>query len=66
MKYSELIKLLKEIGCYITREGANHSIFYSPVTKKSFTVPRHLTKDVPMGTLKSIKRDSGLDKGGKN
>jgi predicted RNA binding protein YcfA (HicA-like mRNA interferase family) len=61
MKYSELEKLLKKSGCTIKREGSNHSIWYSPKTGKSFPVGRHRTEDVRPGTLKSIKRDAGLE-----
>lgn len=34
MKFSELEKQLKAIGCFIQREGSEHSIWYSPVTGK--------------------------------
>ena len=33
MRYSELEKLIKQAGCYILKEGANHSIWYSPITQ---------------------------------
>ena len=60
MKYSELERMLRDAGCYITREGSNHCLWYSPVTGKTFPVGRHKTQEVPTGTLKSIKRDAGL------
>lgn len=60
MKYSELVRKLKDAGCSVRRPGRNHDIWYSPVTEKQFTIPRHKTKDVPEGTLQSIKRDAGL------
>ena len=60
MKYSELIKQLKSIGCTVYREGANHTQWYSPKTGKIFPVGRHKTEEVPLGTLKSIMRDAGL------
>ena len=62
MRYSELKKQLKSIGCYIVSQGANHEIWYSPVTGKRFPVGRHKTEEVKAGTLKSIKEQSGLDK----
>lgn len=61
MKYSELYKILKEAKCQIIREGANHSIWYSPATGRMFPVSRHKGQDVPQGTLKSIKKDAGLE-----
>ena len=61
MRYSELEKILKEAGCEIYREGKNHTIWVNPQTGAKFTVPRHKTQDVPIGTLKSIKKRAGLE-----
>lgn len=61
MKYSELIKLLKKAGCTVYREGSNHTQWHSPITGKTFPVGRHKSEDVPIGTLKSIMRDAGLE-----
>ena len=60
VKYSELEKELRRIKCTVYWQGANHTIWYSPVTGKLFPVARHRTEDVPAGTLKSIMRDAGL------
>ncbi len=60
MRYSELEKKLKKAGCTVLREGANHCIWFSPVTGKQFPVSRHKTEEIPRGTLKSILRDAGL------
>lgn len=60
MKYSELERMLRDAGCYIIREGANHCLWYSPATDKTFPVGRHKTQEVPTGTLKSIQRAAGL------
>lgn len=60
MKYSELIKLLRQAGCTVHREGANHTQWYSPKTGKIFPVGRRRTEDVPTGALKAIMRDAGL------
>lgn len=61
MKYSELEKWLKQSGCYILKEGANHTIWFSPITGKKFPVGRHKTQDVPAGTLKSIQKAAGIE-----
>ena len=61
MKYSELKRKLKELGCYIWREGRGHEIWFSPKTGKKFPVGRHGTEDVPQGTLKSIFKDAGIE-----
>lgn len=60
MTYGELKRQLKKIGCRPDREGSNHEIWYSPITDKRFPVGRHNTKEVPCGTLQSIKKDAGL------
>ena len=44
-KVSEIIKKIKACGCYKIREGANHEIWYSPVTGQEFPVPRHYGKE---------------------
>lgn len=61
MKYSELEKEIKQIGCYILKEGANHTIWFSPITGKKFPVSRHKTQEVPAGTLKSIRKAAGIE-----
>lgn len=60
MKFAELKRELKKIGCRKDHEGANHEIWYSPITNLYFPISRHNGEEVKNGTLKSIKRDSGL------
>lgn len=60
MSVSELKKQLKQGGCFVDREGTNHEIWYSPITKKHFPVPRHDSKDIPKGTVNRILKDAGL------
>lgn len=61
MRYSELEKELRKAGCYILKEGASHTIWYSPITGKKFPVSRHKTEEIKTGTFKSIKKDAGLE-----
>ena len=61
MTYSELKKILKKNGCKLEREGTNHEMWYSPKTQKHFTVGRHKTQEVAAGTLRSIKKDAGIE-----
>ena len=60
MKVSELKKLLRKHGCYQYREGSNHEMWEAP-NGNVFPVPRHNTQDVPIGTLKSIKKMAGIE-----
>ena len=59
MKTQELIKILRKNGCFINRNGSRHDIWYSPITSKTFTVPRHKA-EIPMGTLNNILKTAGL------
>ena len=60
MKVSEIVKLIKKIGCYKVKEGTNHERWYSPVTGKEFSVPRHYSKELKTTTEHSIRKDAGL------
>lgn len=60
MKVSEMKKLLKQIGCRKIRDGANHEIWYSQITDRKFQVPRHQSQELPTGTEKQIRKESGL------
>lgn len=61
MKSADLVKLFLVHGCLFIRHGkGDHQIWYSPITERKFTVP-HPKKDLPVGTLKSIKRAAGID-----
>ncbi len=41
MKRNELIRILRRNGCYLKREGANHSIWSSAITGAVEAIPRH-------------------------
>lgn len=61
MKGSELIKLLKKNGCMLVRHGTSHDTWYSENTEKKFMVPRHKSKEVPIGTYKQIIKEAGIN-----
>lgn len=61
MKYNELERKLKKLGCYDTgKQMAGHPIWHSPITGKDFKMSNHGGEEVATGTLKSIKRAAGL------
>lgn len=60
MRTSEMKRWLREAGCQLKREGANHEIWYSPITGKKFQVPRHDSQELPTGTAQSIMKQAGL------
>ena len=52
-------KITKENGCSLVGHGGRHDEWFSPITGKTFPVPRH-NKEVPKGTALSILKDAGL------
>ena len=60
MTYGELKKLLKKNGSYFHHQGSRHEMCENPKTGEQFPVGRHETKEVPKGTLDSIKKSAGL------
>ncbi len=54
-----IIKLLKKDGWYKVDQDGAHVQFKHPSKKGRVTVPQP-QKDVPIGTLKSIERQSGI------
>ena len=61
MKTTELRKKLLDSGYTLVRHGANHDIWYSPITQRRFPIPRHTAKEVASGTLKDIAKKSGVE-----
>jgi predicted RNA binding protein YcfA (HicA-like mRNA interferase family) len=59
MNSRAIIKLLKKDGWYKVDQDGSHVQFKHPSKKGRVTVP-HPQKDVPIGTLKSIERQSGI------
>lgn len=57
MKYSELHKKLRGIGCIVTgKQRAGHPEWFSPITGKLFVTSNHLSHEVANGTLKMYKK----------
>jgi predicted RNA binding protein YcfA (HicA-like mRNA interferase family) len=54
----EIIKALQEDGWYQVATKGSHTQFKHPTKKGRVTVP-HPKRDIPIGTLKSIEKQSG-------
>jgi predicted RNA binding protein YcfA (HicA-like mRNA interferase family) len=54
-----LIKELEEAGWILDRITGSHHIFKHPYNPYTIPVP-HPKKDLPVGTVKSIRRRAGL------
>lgn len=59
MDSRKLIKTLKQHGWYEVAKVGSHTQFRHPEIRGPVTVP-HTKKDIPIGTLKSIERQSGI------
>lgn len=63
MKYVELTKKLRQLGCEFTRYGAgSHEIWRNPATGKQVPIPYHRTKDIGTKLLSRILRELGIAK----
>lgn len=57
MKVNELLKILREAGCYPLRDAkGSHQIWFSPITNQKCSVPIHPSKEVGTGLEKKIKK----------
>lgn len=55
---SPLCDLLREHGCTIVRQGSKHEVWHSPISDKSFTVPRGIYS---RHTANGILKQAGID-----
>jgi predicted RNA binding protein YcfA (HicA-like mRNA interferase family) len=59
MKSKDIIAALKADGWTEVAQEGSHVQFKHPTKKGRVTVP-HPKKDIPIGTLKSVEKQSGL------
>ncbi|HQS84090.1 MAG: addiction module toxin, HicA family [Alphaproteobacteria bacterium 16-39-46] len=59
MDSKEIIKILKKDGWVLKRTRGSHHHFCHPTRKGLVTVP-HPKMDIPIGTLKSIEKQLGI------
>jgi len=59
MKSREIISVLQADGWVRVAQKGSHVQFKHPTKKGRVTVP-HPERDIPIGTLKSIEKQSGL------
>lgn len=56
----EVIQLLRADGWYEVGQTGSHKHFKHPTRRGKVTVP-HPKRNLPVGTLKSIEKQSGVD-----
>jgi predicted RNA binding protein YcfA (HicA-like mRNA interferase family) len=61
MKFKEVLKKLKNDGWFIVDQNGSHVQLKHQYKKGRVTLPKHSGKDIPIGTLKSIAKQSGID-----
>lgn len=63
MKYREIAQKLAKLGCeeISRRGGGSHRKWYNPATAQIAPVPDWGSKDLKLGTIRSIVRQLGLD-----
>ncbi|MGB3266662.1 MAG: type II toxin-antitoxin system HicA family toxin [Microcoleus sp.] len=61
MKVREVIKMLEDDGWYLARTRGSHRQFKHPEKAGTVTVSGNLGVDMPIGTLKSVLRQSQLE-----
>lgn len=59
MDSKSIIRALEKDGWYKVAQKGSHVQFRHPTRKGRVTVP-HPKKDLPLGTLRSIEKQSGL------
>jgi len=64
MKYRELAKLVRNLGCYEIqrRSGGSHRKWFNPKTGKGTVIPDWGDKDLKKGTIKAALRQLGIDR----
>jgi mRNA interferase HicA len=60
MKRVKLVRHLVLNGCFLSREGARHSVFHNPQNDQTSTVPRHA--EIPDVLVEKICKDLGVPK----
>jgi predicted RNA binding protein YcfA (HicA-like mRNA interferase family) len=55
----EVIRHLRKDGWYQVSQVGSHEQFKHPTKKGRVTVP-HPSRDIPIGTLKSIEKQAGI------
>ncbi|OQS33996.1 type II toxin-antitoxin system HicA family toxin [Chromobacterium haemolyticum] len=59
MTSKEVISMIEADGWYLVAAKGGHQQFKHPIKTGRVTVP-HPKKDIPIGTLNSIKKQAGL------
>lgn len=56
----DVVRKLKKAGFVEWRQSGSHLSLFRESDDKVLTIPVHLKKDLPVGTLRAVIRESGL------
>jgi predicted RNA binding protein YcfA (HicA-like mRNA interferase family) len=63
MRYRELAKRLRQLGCEELRQGkGSHRVWHNPTTGKVAAVPDWGSRDLVPGTVRAIIRELGISR----
>lgn len=63
MRYRDLVKRLRELGCEEIRSGkGSHRTWHNPTTGMVTTIPDWGHKDLALGTVRAIIRELGISR----
>lgn len=57
----EVLDILKKEGWYVVKQKGSHVQLKHPEKKGKVTVPFHKGKTLPIGTIKSILKQAGIE-----
>lgn len=60
MTAREVVQKLKRAGFMEWRQSGSHLSMYREKDGKALTIPIHFKKDIPIGTLRAIIKESGM------
>ena len=61
LNYLEVLRVLKKHGFEEVSQVGSHLKLFNKKTKRTVIVPLHRGKILPIGTLKSIEKQSGIN-----
>ena len=61
VKYDELLRALKRAGYKEQRQRGSHIRLWRESDQRQITTVFHKGKDVPIGTLRAILKDAGIE-----
>ena len=61
MNFQDVLKKLKKDGWYVVEQVGSHVQLKHPTKPGRVTLPKHGSKDIPIGTIKSIAKQSGIE-----